>query len=340
MVSHQSRGLSAGLASHPRPQREYRRSSRYSPLSQLGPSHTPRRRGVDTKAEKWSGYGPSAPPGRAAADGEAAGVWSEPLPHDAPDWVKEIHAAASNPSYADVTAQRLYRKLLSGTGGNTRQILERCQENLRESRDGAGDLGGLGGSTQGADGGNASVKPMSVRFRSIDNINLWLWVELDSPPERDVVEGVEEVITSWFILGKLGAYDAFGLHAHGHDGALEGMDYDGMTRGRMGLEYTADMASGGGVGMATAHFHQLGELQYKGPWCRIWVDIGNADNLCFDILINSLRQFSYQFASIRQVCIGGVNEVRPMRLHALVTRALAPIQASAFAHVHTTPYAH
>ena len=106
---------------------------------------------------------------------------------------------------------------------------------------------------------------MEVTYRTIDNINLWLWFEMDAPPEKDEIEGIrridpvvshsltlslslcvcereklqplmrilhhrlcvcvrsitqlmraglEEVVRSWFILGKLGSYDSFHLYAH------------------------------------------------------------------------------------------------------------------------------
>lgn len=146
-----------------------------------------------------------------------------------------------------------------------------------------------------------------MQFREIDNINLWLWIEMRVPPDKDEIEGLEEIVRSWFILGKLGAYDGFRLPAHNHAGALQHLNYNANGN-------SENNNNSSSISLATSHFHQLGDMQYKGRWCRIWVDIGNADNLCFDILINALRQFSHQFVAIKQCYIGGVNEVTTMQI--------------------------
>ena len=31
---------------------------------------------------------------------------------------------------------------------------------------------------------------MEVTYRTIDNINLWLWFEMEMPPEKDEIEGM------------------------------------------------------------------------------------------------------------------------------------------------------
>ena len=31
---------------------------------------------------------------------------------------------------------------------------------------------------------------MEVTYRTIDNINLWLWFEMEAPPEKDEIEGI------------------------------------------------------------------------------------------------------------------------------------------------------
>ena len=45
----------------------------------------------------------------------------------------------------------------------------------------------------------------------------------------------------------------------------------------------------------------------RGSWCRFWVDMGTADELALDVLINSLAQFSREYAGIARAVIGGVN---------------------------------
>ena len=184
--------------------------------------------------------------------------------------------------------------------GNSKEILDRCQQNLHES------ISNQNNNIFDPKNRNVNSDEINVRFREIDNINLWLWIEMEHPPDKDEIEGLEEVIRSWFILGKLGAYDSFRLHAHNHSGPLQDLRYDSKSN------HNSQIQTNSSISLATSHFHQLGDLQYKGCWCRIWVDIGNADNLCFDILINALRQFSHKFVGVKQCYIGGVNDVRPL----------------------------
>ena len=95
-----------------------------------------KRRNCTLCATKWPGYGPELPAGRSdghsrsessrrsgpsgsgsSAHDKGSGVWFESIPHDAPDWVKEMAKTAMDPNYGDVEAQMLYRKLLKGTKG-------------------------------------------------------------------------------------------------------------------------------------------------------------------------------------------------------------------------------
>lgn len=164
---------------------------------------------------------------------------------------------------------------------------------------------GLGGPNEPTAQRGETRPSMEVSFRAIDNINLWLWFELENPPEKDEVEGLEEVIRCWFMLGKLGSYDALNLFAHNRESSLAGTSYSPSPIS------SAD-ASSSGLISTTACFHQLGELQVKGRWLRVWVDIGSADSIAFDMLVNALRGFHDKFCTIRQVFIGGTNDDWPI----------------------------
>jgi hypothetical protein len=57
-----------------------------------------------------------------------------------------------------------------------------------------------------------------------------------------------------------------------------------------------------------ALFHNMEEVEYKANWARFWVDMGTADELALDVLINSLMQLSREYVGIKSAIIGGINE--------------------------------
>ena len=57
-----------------------------------------------------------------------------------------------------------------------------------------------------------------------------------------------------------------------------------------------------------ALFHNMEEVEYKANWARFWVDMGTADEMALDILINSLMQLSREYVGIKSAIIGGINE--------------------------------
>eukprot|EP00959_Pyramimonas_sp_CCMP1952_P184584 3859593-Pyramimonas_sp.AAC.3 len=57
-----------------------------------------------------------------------------------------------------------------------------------------------------------------------------------------------------------------------------------------------------------ALFHNMDEVEYEGNWARFWIDLGTADELSIDILINSLTQLSREYVGIKQLVVGGYND--------------------------------
>ncbi|KAK9861717.1 hypothetical protein WJX84_008746 [Apatococcus fuscideae] len=132
-----------------------------------------------------------------------------------------------------------------------------------------------------------------VKFREVDPFDLWIWFELHRIPSEREKQLLGQVLTSWFMLGRLGAFNGSSLqvyHAVGED--LNYLNYE-----------EEDLES-----LEPACFHDMSNLESNGRWCRCWVNMGTADELGFDMLINSLATFSRENLGIRTLYMGGNNE--------------------------------
>ena len=137
-------------------------------------------------------------------------------------------------------------------------------------------------------GGNGEEMPPKIEFRNADPFEVWVWIELYGPPAGGTGEMLQEVINSWFMLGRLGAYDSSNLQVLYSDGT-QGFEYDDQ-HDTTSLQST---------------MHDMGEIEYRGNWARFWVDMGTSDELAFDILINALKTYSREHVGIRQILFGG-----------------------------------
>jgi hypothetical protein len=137
---------------------------------------------------------------------------------------------------------------------------------------------------------------MQVRFRDCDWFDLWLWIEFSNIPSEMEKQIVDELFNSWFLLGKLGGFNAVNLQVQETGVDISYFDYD--------------------VEMAEAEMmslmHNMGDLEYDGNWARCWVDLGTADAIAIDILINALQQFSKDFVTVETLIVGGQNEDWPV----------------------------
>ncbi|GAB4381145.1 MAG: DUF3531 family protein [Elainellaceae cyanobacterium] len=132
---------------------------------------------------------------------------------------------------------------------------------------------------------------MNVEFRECDFFDLWIWIEFSMPPAELERQYVEEVFDSWFLLGKLGGFNAENLQVQETGLDISYMEYD---------EDSADESF-------MALMHNMGELEYEGKWARCWFDLGTSDALALDVLINALGQLSKDYVTIERVIVGGEN---------------------------------
>ncbi len=133
---------------------------------------------------------------------------------------------------------------------------------------------------------------MEVQFREFNPFDVWIWLEFSTVPSMAEKNYIEELFDSWFLLGKLGGFNAENLQVQ--EVGIE-ISY---------MEYSQDMA---GQSMM-AVMHNMGDVEYEGLWGRCWFDLGTSDALAIDILVNSFQQLSEELVKIEKLIIGGQNE--------------------------------
>jgi hypothetical protein len=137
---------------------------------------------------------------------------------------------------------------------------------------------------------------MNVRFRECDWFDLWIWLEFQNFPSEMEKQMVDELFSSWFLLGKLGGFNAANLQVQ-----EIGLDISYLNYDRIAAEDNL-----------MSVMHNMGDMEYEGTWARCWLDLGTADAIALDVLINALCQFSHEYVAIEQVIIGGQNEDWPI----------------------------
>lgn len=137
---------------------------------------------------------------------------------------------------------------------------------------------------------------MEVVFRQCNPFDVWIWLEFETVPSNAECQYIEEVFDSWFLLGKLGGFNAENLQVQ-----ETGVELDYLT-------YDEDTANN----TLMAFMHNMGEIEYQGTWGRCWFDLGTSDAFALDVLINSLRHLSQEYLVIKTLIIGGENEDWPV----------------------------
>lgn len=132
---------------------------------------------------------------------------------------------------------------------------------------------------------------MNVEFRECDFFDLWIWLEFSTAPSSMEQQYVDEILNSWFFIGKLGGFNAENLQVQDTGLDISYLDYD---------DDTADSSM-------MALMHNMAEVEYRGTWARCWFDLGTADAIALDVLINAFKQFSKDYVTIERLIIGGEN---------------------------------
>jgi len=140
---------------------------------------------------------------------------------------------------------------------------------------------------------------MEIRFREVDPFNCWLWIRFSEPPSQGERNYVDGVFDSWYVIGRLGGFNAENLQVNDAGSELSWMAYD----------------NDGAESAMPALMHNMGQLEYQNDWGRCWVDLGTSDGVAIDVLINALRQLDSDVVQIEELVVGGVNENWPVEEH-------------------------
>ena len=140
---------------------------------------------------------------------------------------------------------------------------------------------------------------MDIRFREVDPFNCWLWIRFSEPPSQGERNYVDGVFASWYVIGRLGGFNAENLQVNDAGSDLSWMGYD----------------NDGAESAMPALMHNIGQLEYQNDWGRCWVDLGTADGVASDVLINALRQLDSDVVQIEELVVGGVNKNWPVEDH-------------------------
>jgi hypothetical protein len=132
---------------------------------------------------------------------------------------------------------------------------------------------------------------MEVRFRECDWFDLWIWIKFNEVPSSSEKQLLDELFNSWFLLGKLGGFNACNMQAQETGVDISYFDYDNQSA-------EDEMMS---------VMHNMTDLEYENEWARCWVDLGTTDAIAIDILVNALRQFDKEYVAIEEVVVGGQN---------------------------------
>ncbi len=136
---------------------------------------------------------------------------------------------------------------------------------------------------------------MEVQFREFNPFDVWIWLEFSTVPSMAEKHYIEELFDSWFLLGKLGGFNAENLQVQDIGIEISYMEYSQESGQSM-----------------MAVMHNMGDVEYEGLWGRCWFDLGTSDALAMDILVNSFQRLSEEFVKIEKLIIGGQNEDWPV----------------------------
>ena len=67
---------------------------------------------------------------------------------------------------------------------------------------------------------------MDVRFREVDPFSCWIWLRFATPPSQGERNYVDGIFDSWYVIGRLGGFNAENLQVHEEGVDLSWMTYD------------------------------------------------------------------------------------------------------------------
>ncbi|XP_024544169.1 uncharacterized protein LOC112351107 isoform X1 [Selaginella moellendorffii] len=130
--------------------------------------------------------------------------------------------------------------------------------------------------------------PLEVQFRDFDPAGAFIWFELCGAPTEKDLDIIGGVFRSWYILGKLGAFNTLNMQ-------LTKLPVEAPPK------YSPELAKQS----LPAYFHNIGDIEYQDTIGRVWVDLGTSDPLAWDVIINSLSAVSSDHVGMKLLVFGG-----------------------------------
>ncbi|XP_050386999.1 uncharacterized protein LOC126803249 [Argentina anserina] len=188
--------------------------------------------------------------------------------HNYPAWAKVLENACKDDAE--------FRALLGDSIGNPDLMRKRVEERVRQKgRDFRKSKTG-------------SVLAFKVLFRDFNPLDSYIWFEFFGPPSDRDVDLFGSVIQSWYVLGRLGAFNSTNLQL-----ANSSMEYNPL--------YDVDK----GFKVMPSSFHEISDIEFQDNWGRVWVDLGTADYFAVDVLLNCFIVLSSEYIGIQQIVFGG-----------------------------------
>ncbi|GAU43889.1 hypothetical protein TSUD_399370 [Trifolium subterraneum] len=188
--------------------------------------------------------------------------------HNYPAWAKILENACKD----DIEL----RAVLGDSIGNPELMKERVEDRIRKK----------GKDFRSSKTG--SIVASKVTFRDFNPFDSFIWFEFyGSPSDRDVYL-IGSVIQAWYVMGRLGAFNSSNLQM-----SNSSMEYDPL--------YDSDK----GFKVMPSSFHDIGDVEFQDNWGRVWVDLGTADYVAIDVLLNCLTGLSSEYLGIQQIVFGG-----------------------------------
>lgn len=111
------------------------------------------------------------------------------------------------------------------------------------------------------------------------------------------------------MLGRLGAFNSGNLQMSQGRGIAEGA-YDNTrlasAAGSVFHDFSPRTDLDDGRGGSVAVTDEDGALEIQGRWARAWVNLGTADELAFDVLLNALQTLATEeVPALSKVIVGG-----------------------------------
>ena len=140
---------------------------------------------------------------------------------------------------------------------------------------------------------------MNVLFREINPFDFWIWMHFNQVPSEGEKKYIDAIFDSWYVLGRMGAFNSENLQVLEEGSDLSWMNYDNNSASET----------------IPSLMHNLGEIEYQSNWGRCWVDLGTSDGISLDILINAIKNIEGDLIQVNELILGGENEDWPIESH-------------------------